>query len=83
VLQGKPSPAPTEYDHKAMVITEYLEKFGAIANRVITPQMYNIYVESLEDIELRKLRKGLVECLQSCTKFPWPGDIRDYCEDEV
>jgi hypothetical protein len=83
VLQGNQSPALTERDYKALVIAEYLEKFGTIGNRVITPQMYSLYIEALEDIELRKLRKGLVECLQSCTKFPWPGDIRDYCEDEV
>jgi hypothetical protein len=82
VLQGKQQ-SLTEYDKKVEVITGYLEKFGCIANRVITPQLYAIYIEALEDLPLRKIRQGMAEYLRYGRGWPWPGDLRDYCEDEI
>lgn len=83
MLQGKPSPALTEHDVKTDVIATYVEKYAAIAGRAITPQLLTVYVEALDDLELRVIRKGLAEYLRCGTKFPWPGDLRDYCEEEV
>lgn len=83
MLQGRSSPQRTEYDEKLDVIVGYVEKYAAIAGRAITPQLLAIYIEALDDLELRQIRKGLAEYLKCGTKFPWPGDLRDYIEDEV
>jgi hypothetical protein len=83
VLQGKPSPQLTEYDRKVEVITAYVEKFAAIANRPVTPQVYQAYIEALEDFDERRLRKGLEEYLKCGTQWPWPGHLREFIEEEV
>lgn len=85
VLQGKPqSLAPrTEHDDKVEAITSYLEKFACIDNRVMTQQLYSIYIEALEDLELRRIRQGLEEYLRTGNRWPWPGDLRAVIEDEV
>lgn len=85
MLQGKPqSLAPrTEYDRKVDTITCYLEKFAVLDGRVLTPQLYALYIEALEDLELRKIEQGLAEYLRSGTRFPWPGALREYIEEEV
>lgn len=82
MLQGKQH-SPTEREQKDQLIGCYIEKFAIIANRTVTQAMYNVYMDALSDIELRKLRKGLDECLRCCTSFPFPGVIREFCEDEV
>ena len=58
---------------KADVITAYVEKFGAITGKVVTPQMYAIYVEALGDLEIKRIEKGLKRYLQEGTNWPWPG----------
>ena len=70
-------------DPKAELITAYIEKFAIIAQRPVTPALYAIYIESLSDLELRKVEKGLKRYLQEGDRFPWPGTLREYIEDEV
>ena len=82
MLQGKQQ-SLTEYDRKVEVITGYLEKFGCIAGRVITPQLYALYIEALDDLPLRKIRQGLEEYLRHGESFPWPGTLRQFIEDEI
>ena len=66
-----------------VVISEYLEKFGAIAGRVVTEQMYSIYFEALEGVDLRRIEKGLKRYLQEGKRWPWPGELREFCEEEI
>ena len=62
------------------LVGEWLEKFGSIAGRAITPQVIAVYVEALADIDDRRLVAGFEECLREVTHFPWPKDIRDASE---
>jgi hypothetical protein len=81
VLQGKQLstvPAPSE---KAVVITGYVEKFAAIAGRQMTPQLYSIYIEALDDLELPRIRQGLDEYLRKGKGWPWPGELREWIEE--
>ena len=73
----------TEYDQKLEVITDYLEKFACISGRTLTPKLLSIYAEALEDLELRRIRKGLDMYLRDGKRWPWPGDLRDAIEEEV
>lgn len=73
----------TPEQQKADLITAYVEKFAAIAGRAVTPQMYAVYVEALEDCQTRRIEKGLKRYLQEGTNWPWPGTLREYIEEEV
>ena len=73
----------TEAQNKADVITAYLEKFGAIENRVITSQTYAVYIEALSRFELRKIEKGLKTYLEQGERWPWPGTLAEFIEDEI
>lgn len=83
VLQGKPSPQQTDYDRKVAVVTTYMEKFATIANRALTPQLYAVYVETLEDLDLQRIEKGLDAFLKGGKAWPWPGELREWCEDQI
>lgn len=86
-MESKPETALQEKrsdeEIKADLIVDYIEKFGAIAGRVVTEEAFKLYIEALWDIETRKLRKGLKRYLQNGTAWPWPGTLREYCEDEI
>jgi hypothetical protein len=69
-------------EHNKIVI-DYLEKYAAIAGRAITPQVYVIYCEALEAVSMRQLKKGLKRYLEEGTRWPWPGDLAQFCEDEI
>jgi hypothetical protein len=49
----------------------------------MTQQVYAIYIEALADLELRRIRQGLSEYLQHGKGWPWPGELRDWIEEEV
>lgn len=73
----------TEQEKKIDVITAYVEKFATIENRIVTPQLYSVYVEALVGLTLQQIEKGLKKCLQQSTRWPWPGQVREFCEDEI
>ena len=83
MMQGNALSRATPEQTKADLISSYVEKFACIAGREVTPQMYAVYIEALEGIDVRILRKGLKRCLEEATRFPWPGDVREACEEEV
>lgn len=83
VLQGKPLSHLSEFDEKTLVITTYVEKFAAIANRPVTPAVFAAYLEALEDLDIQRIRKGLSEAMKDAESFPWPGTLRRYCEEEI
>ena len=70
-------------DSKADIITAYVEKFAIIAQRPVTSALYAIYIEALGDLELRKIEKGLKRYLREGDRFPFPGTLREYIEDEI
>jgi hypothetical protein len=74
----------TEDEQRAEIITGYLEKYAAIANRALTPQVYAVYIEALADLEPRRIEKGMKTYLQAGTEgWPWPGKIREFIEEEI
>ena len=78
VLQEKPQLQPqvlTPEQRRVDLIGEWLEKFGAISGKVITPMLIAVYVEALQDVEDRRLVAGFEECLRTATHFPWPSEI--------
>lgn len=83
VLQGRQSSQDDEYDKKLIVVTGYLEMYAAISGRTMTPRLYEIFMSALEDLELRKIEKGLKTYLLEGKKFPWPADLREVIEEEV
>jgi hypothetical protein len=62
------------------LVGSWLEKFGAISGKAITPTLIAVYVEALSDIEDRRLVAGFEECLRTATGWPWPASIRDASE---
>jgi hypothetical protein len=80
VLQGKPL---SEQERKAELVKDYVEKYAAIAGRAITPMVFDLYVEALADIDERRLAKGLKRYLREGTAWAWPGQLREFCEEEI
>jgi hypothetical protein len=62
------------------LIGGWLEKFGSISGKAITPMLITVYYEALVDIEDRRLVAGFEECLRTATSFPWPSAVRDASE---
>jgi hypothetical protein len=62
------------------LIGSWLEKFGSISGKAITPQLIAVYVEALSDVEDRRLVAGFEECLRTATNWPWPATVRDASE---
>jgi hypothetical protein len=83
VLQEKRLSRLTPEEEKTDLIKGYVEKYAAICGKVVTPLMYSIYVEALEDLDTRRIEKGLKEYLRDGTGWPWPGTLRQYIEEEV
>lgn len=74
----------SETERKAEVISGYLEKFGAIDNRVVTPTLYSIYIEALSRFDLRQIEKGLKRSLEEeVTRWPWPATLAEFIDEEV
>ena len=70
----------TPEQRRVDLVGEWLEKFGSIAGKAITPQLIGVYVEALKDVEDRRLVAGFEECLRTATGWPWPAQIRDASE---
>ena len=86
-MQGKQQLQPQERNEdlnpeqqRVDLVAEWLEKFGAISGKAVTPMVIAVYVEALKDIEDRRLVAGFEECLRTATHFPWPSEIRDASE---
>jgi hypothetical protein len=62
------------------LVAAWLEKFGSIAGKAITPQLIAVYVEALADIDERRLTAGFEECLRTVTGWPWPSTVREASE---
>ena len=83
VPQDKRLSPLTPSQEKADLITSYVEKYAVISGRPVTPTMYAVYIEALEDLETRRLEKGLRRYLQEGEAWPWPGTLRTFVEEEV
>ena len=70
----------TAEQRRVDLIGEWLEKFGAISGKPITPMLIAVYVEALKDVEDRRLVAGFEECLRTATKWPWPSEIIEASE---
>jgi hypothetical protein len=82
-LQGNQQLQPQEFNPKQIrvdLIGSWLEKFGSIAGKAITPQLIAVYVEALADIDERRLTAGFEECLRTVTGWPWPSTVREASE---
>ena len=78
MLRGERQLQPQELtpeQQRTDLIGAYLEKFGSISGKAITPQLIAIYCEALSDLEMRRLEAGLAECLRTTDRFPWPSQI--------
>ena len=73
----------SEEEIRREVICDYLDKYALIANRAMTPTLYDIYMEALKRQDLRKIRKGLASYLREGSKWPWPADLIEAIEEEV
>lgn len=83
MLQEKQQLQPqvlTPEQRRVDLVGEWLEKFGAISGKPITPMLIAVYVEALKDVEDRRLVAGFEECLKTAVHFPWPAEIRDASE---
>jgi hypothetical protein len=87
VTQGpQPLPALRPVDERADLITEYLEKYAAIAGKDMTPQLYSIYVtviSSQPDFDLGRIQKGLKSYLETGKRWPWPADLVEAIEEQI
>lgn len=72
-----------EAERKAEIITGYLEDYASLDGRIVTPKQYDLYIEALRDLSLRQIEKGLKKYLQQGTRWPWPGTLREFCEEEI
>lgn len=68
---------------RADLIAGYLEKYACIDGRTVTTQMYETYIEALDDLDMGQLEKGLKAYLREGTRWPWPGTLREFIEEEV
>ena len=83
MLQGKPQLQPQELtaeQQRVDLVGSWLEKFGSIAGKAITPTLIAVYVEALADVDDRRLVAGFEECLRTATHWVWPAEIRDASE---
>ena len=70
----------TPEQQRVDLIGSWLEKFGSISGKPITPMLIQVYVEALRDVEDRRLVEGFEECLRTVTGWPWPGMVREASE---
>lgn len=68
---------------KVELVSGYLEDFAAIDGRVVTEKQYTIYIRALDGLSVRQIEKGLKKYLQQGTRWPWPGTLREFCEEEI
>jgi hypothetical protein len=68
---------------KAILIKEYLTKYALIETRVVTDELLDVYFEALEDFDLRVIDKGLKAYLKTGTRWPWPGTLAEFIEEEI
>jgi hypothetical protein len=68
---------------KAAVIRDYIEKYALIEAKATTPELLNVYFEALEHFDLRRIEKGLRAYLQKGTRWPWPGTLAEWIEEEI
>jgi hypothetical protein len=69
-----------ERKEKQRLIANYLSDFATIANRVVTPQLLQIFEDALRDLPSSRLHAGLNGWLKNGDRFPWPSDIRQEAE---
>ena len=72
-----------EQEAKAELIFGYLQKYALIETRVLTPELIAVYCEALDDFDLRRIRKGLKKYLEQGTRWPWPGTLAEWIEEEI
>lgn len=68
---------------KGMVIEKYLTKYALFENKTVTDELLEAYLEALEHFELRQIEKGMKRYLREGTRWPWPGMLGEYIEEEI
>jgi hypothetical protein len=68
---------------KGELIKEYLKMYAVIDGRVITEETFRVFLLALDHYDYRKLEKGLKRYLQKGTRFPWPGLLAEFIDEEV
>lgn len=80
IKQSPTTLAPAAHREKQTLIANYLNDFATIANRVVTPQLLQIFEDALSDLPVSRLRAGLDGWLKNGDRFPWPSNIREEAE---
>ena len=83
IVKQSNGPLLTLEQERTALVGSYLAKFATIANRGLDDSLIAIYVEALDDLDIGRVRKGLVEYLKVGDKWPWPGTLREYIEAEI
>lgn len=87
IVPSSPEPSlalrDSEEKQKFALIAEYLHKFAVVEGRAITDEQVRVFYEALCEYDVRKLKKGLARFLAKGTRFPWPGVLAAYIDEEV
>lgn len=71
----------TPRQQQTALIGEYLYKFAAIdRNRPVDEELIAIFVDALDDMDVKALERGLKAHLREGNRFPWPAEIRELGE---
>lgn len=73
-------------DEKAELISGYMEQYAAIAGKVLTPQLYGLYISVIAaqpNFDLARIEKGLKSYLETGNRFPWPSELIEAIEAEI
>lgn len=57
--------------------------YALFENKTVTDELLDAYLAALEHFGLRQIEKGLKRYLQEGTRWPWPGMLAEYIEEEI
>lgn len=81
-MKRLPEQSLTPNQERTALVGAYLLKYAAIANRDMgkSGELVEIFVEALDDLSPKELKRGLEKYLREGNRFPWPNDIREAAE---
>lgn len=57
--------------------------YALVENRIVTTELLETYLIALEDFSARQIEKGLRKYLKQGTRWPWPGTLAEFIEEEI
>lgn len=65
------------------MIERYLRMFATVESRTVTDELLEVYFIALKGYDLSRIEKGMRRYLKEGTRWPWPGSLAEYIDEEI